>query len=177
METAIKEKTTQPAIHPAAGAGVELPGWGIDADSSNNPTHPMKRYTGADHNRLNYERSQQQSRTVEVLHSNERPAITRVFGTSVPPRGISGMLRRYAFRFSEGSAGHWLTLVLADRINVVEGLVDDLRQGIVPNVFAERGWNAAWRYDRKNTIKKVAIGAAVTAAVVTFFVMRRERKR
>src|SRR5687768_10729940 len=129
METAIK---TEP-VQPAAGAGTELPGWGVDADPTNNPTHPMKKYTGADHERLNYPRAQQQSRTVEVLQSNERPALTRVFGTSVPPSGLSGVLRRYAFRFSEGNAGHWLTLILADRINAIEGVAEDLRKGIVPN--------------------------------------------
>lgn len=173
MDTAIKPTTR----HPAAGAGTDLPGWGVDADPTNNPTHPMKKYTGADHERLNYARAQQQSRSVEVLQSNERPALTRVFGTSVPPSGLSGMLRRYAFTFSEGSSGHWLTLILADRINVVEGIADDLRRGIVPNIFAERGWNAAWKHDRKNVIKNVAIGTAVTAAVVTFFIMRKGTKK
>lgn len=137
----------------------------------------MKLYTGADHDRLNYSRAQQQPRSVEVLQSNERPTLTRVFGTSVPPSGVSGMLRRYAFRFSEGSAGHWLTLILADRINAVEGIADDLRHGTVPNIFAERGWHAAWKYDRTNVIKKVAIGAALTAAVVTFVVMRKGGKK
>jgi hypothetical protein len=173
METAIE---TTP-IQPSAGAGTELPGWGIDADPTNNPTHPMKNYTGADHNRLNYTRAQQQPRSVEVLQSNERPALSRVFGTSVPPSGLSGVLRRYAFRFSEGSAGHWLTLILADRVNAIEGVADDLRKGTVPNIFAERGWDAAWKYDRKNVIRKVAVGAAVTAAVVTYVMMRKKGKK
>ena len=87
------------------------------------------------------------------------------------------MLRRYAFKFSEGSSGHWLTLVLADRVNVIEGIADDLRRGIVPNIFAERGWNAAWKHDRKNVITNLAVSAAVTAAVVTFLIMRKNRKK
>src|SRR5690606_2211231 len=107
----------------------DIPGWGMDADPENDPTYPMKHYTGADHNRLNYTRAPQQPQTVEVLHSIERPGITRVFGTAVPPSGLSGVLRRYAFRFSEGSSGHWLTLILADRVNVVEGILDDLAHG------------------------------------------------
>src|SRR5690349_6448345 len=85
-----------------------IEGWGIDAVPENDPTYPMKHYTGADHDRLNYERAPQQKQDIELLKSNERPTITRVFGTSVPPSGLSGMLRRFAFRFSEGSSGHWL---------------------------------------------------------------------
>ena len=173
METETKLTTSRPA----PGAGISLPGWGIDADASNNPTHPIKHSTGADHNRLNYERAQQQSRSVEVLQSNERPTLTRVFGTSVPPSGLSGALRRYAFRFSEGSAGHWLTLILADRINAVEGIVEDLGDGKVPNIFAERGWGAAWKYDRKNVITKIVISAAVTTALVMYFRMRKAKNK
>jgi hypothetical protein len=159
-----------------AEAPKDIPGWGIDADPQNNPTYPMKRYTGADYQRINYERAVQQPVNVEVLHSNERPAITRVFGTSTPPSGISGMLRRYAFKFSEGSAAHWMTLILADRVNVVEGLVDDLKQGHVPNIFAERGWQAEWKYNRQGAVKSLLIGAAVTTAVVALLVAQRKRR-
>jgi hypothetical protein len=142
-------------------------GWGIDADPENDPTYPVKHYTGADHDRLKYDRAPQQTQSVEVLKSNERPAMTRVFGTPVPPSGLSGMLRRYAFRFSEGSSGHWLTLLLADRINVVEGILDDLRHGHVPNIFAERGWKAEWKYNREASVKKIVIGATIiTAAMI-----------
>ena len=74
----------------------DIPGWGIDANPQNNPTYPMKNYTGADHDRLNYEKVPQQPVTVELLQSIERPAPSHVFGTSTPPSGLSGMIRRYA---------------------------------------------------------------------------------
>jgi hypothetical protein len=146
--------------------GRDLPGWGIDADPENDPTYPIKHYTGDDHRRMHYDRPEAQDDSVEVLHSNERPGITSVYGTSSPPRGMSGMLRRLAFRFSEGSSGHWLTLLLADRVNVVEGIGDDLRSGHVPNLFAERGWAAEWKYNKKSVLTKVAVGAAVITAIV-----------
>ena len=130
----------------------QINGWGIDADPENEPTYPMKKYTGDDHKRLNWERPIQQPATVEVLKSNERPTLSAVIGTSTPPSGLSGALRRYAFKYSESSYGHWLPLVLADRINVVEGIIDDLKRGHVPNIFAERGWNAEWKYNRKASI-------------------------
>ncbi|MVN23369.1 hypothetical protein [Mucilaginibacter arboris] len=140
-------------------------GWGFDADPTNEPTHPMKKYTGDDHKRLNYERSVQQPLTVEILHSNERPNITAVFGTSTPPSGLSGSIRRYAFKHSENEYLHWLPLLLADRVNVVEGIVDDLKRGHIPNIFAEKGWKAKWKHNPKGLALKVATGVALTALV------------
>lgn len=143
-----------------------IKGWGIDADPENEPTYPIKKYTGDDHKRINWERPPLQPATVEVLHSNERPNLSAVFGTASPPKGLSGAIRRYAFKYSESSYGHWLPLLLADRVNVVEGIVDDLKQGHLPNIFAEKGWAAEWKYNRKAVLQKAA-----TAAIVTFVVL------
>ena len=44
-----------------------------------------------------------------------------------------------AFKQSENDMRHWLMLLLADRVNVVEGLIDDLAHGHVPNLFKEMG--------------------------------------
>jgi hypothetical protein len=142
-----------------------IPGWGMDADPENEPTYPMKNYTGDDHNRINYERADQQPIDMEILMSNERPAMTRVFGTSVPPSGLSGTIRRYAFKHSEDSYQHWLPLILADRINVVEGLVDDIRHGHFPNIPSERGWKVEWKHNRKGMALKAATVAALSILV------------
>lgn len=146
-----------------------IKGWGIDADPRNEPTYPMKNYTGDDHKRLDYVRPLQQETDIEVLHSNERPGVSAVFGTSVPPSGFSGVLRRYAFQYSEGSFRHWLTLLLADRINVVEGLIDDFKKGYLPDIFRELGAKAEWEYNRKGLIKKVLAGAGIFILAVAFF--------
>lgn len=143
-----------------------IKGWGIDANPENEPTYPMKKYTGDDHKRLKWERPPLQPVNIEVLKSTERPNLTAVFGTSSPPSGLSGAIRRFAFRFSESEYGHWLPLLIADRINVVEGIVDDLRHGHVPNIFAEKGWKAGWKYNRKGMVQKIAVAAVVTFAVV-----------
>lgn len=155
-----------PIVEQTPGDYSHINGWGVDADPKNEPTYPMKHYTGDDHQRLNWERPPLQPVTVEVLHSNERPTLTAVFGTSSPPAGLSGALRRYAFTFSESEYGHWLPLLLADRINVVEGIVDDLKRGHIPNIFAEKGWKADWKYNRKGLVQNVLVGVAVTTAVI-----------
>jgi hypothetical protein len=149
-------------------------GWGIDADPENEPTYPMKKYTGDDHKRLNYERPPQQTETVEILHSNERPNLTAVYGTSAPPSGLSGMMRRHAFSYSENHYGHWLTLMMADRVNVVEGIIADIKRGHFPNIFAEKGGKAQWKYNRKAMVAKVAAITIFSIAVV--LIVRKNKK-
>ena len=145
-----------------------IKGWGIDADPRNEPTYPIKNYTGDDHNRTNWERPQQQQSDVEILHSNERPSVSAVFGTTNPPSGLSGSIRRYAFKHSENEYLHWLPLLLADRVNMVEGVIDDLKQGYIPNFIAERGWTAEWKYNRKAVVSKVFTTAVVAGAILYF---------
>ena len=142
--------------------------WGIDADPENEPTYPMKKYTGDDHRRLNYERPPLQIPDVEILHSNERPTLPAVFGTSTPPSGVSGTIRRFAFRFSEGQWTHWLSLILADRVNAIEGIIDDLKKGHIPNIFAERGWAAEWKYNKIGVLKKIAFTAALLGFLIAY---------
>jgi hypothetical protein len=43
-----------------------------------------------------------------------------VFGTAQPARGVSGAIRRVAYRLPEHRAGRWALLLLADRVDVVE---------------------------------------------------------
>jgi len=143
-----------------------IPGWGMDADPENEPTYPMKIYTGDDHNRINYERSEQQPETVEILMTIERPDITRVFGTSVPPSGLSGMIRRYAFQHSEDRYRHWIPLILADRINMVEGLISDIKEGQFPNMIKERGLAMEWKYNKTGLLKKAGTLAIIGMVLI-----------
>lgn len=150
-----------------------IKGWGVDANPKNEPTYPMKHYTGDDHRRLDWQRPPQQLENIEILHSNERPTISAVFGTSLPPAGLSGVIRRQAFKYSESSFGHWLPLLLADRVNVMEGFWDDFRRGYIPNIFAEKGWAAAWKHDRKGVLARIAVGAVLTAGVIAVFLAKK----
>ena len=146
----------------------QIKGWGVDADPKNDPTYPMKDRNDGEHAGYSWERPPQQPITVEVLHSNERPDVTSVFGTSTPPSGPSGALRRLGFRYSESSYGHWLPLVLADRVSVVEGVLEDLKQGRVPNLFAERGWKAEWEHNRTSLVRRILIRAVLVSAAVAY---------
>ncbi len=159
--------TASPADHTG------IPGWGADLDRSKRPAVPMERTPprlpagsgGA---------LPQQQETVEVLRSVERPGITPIFGSSSPPSGLSGKIRRAAYRLSENDIRHWLLLLVADRVNVVEGLGQDLAAGKVPNVLGEMGIRAEWQYNRPALLRKVAVTGAVLG--VGLYLMRRRRE-
>jgi hypothetical protein len=155
----------------------QLPGWNIDADPENDPTYPMRTRTADDHKGYTWERPTMQPVNIEVLQSIERPGITAVFGTSVPPSGLSGVIRRFAFKYSESNYLHWLPLLFADRINVVEGVLSDLAQGHVPNIFAEKGYPIEWKYDKKGLIIKLATVAAVIGGATLLLTRKSDKQR
>jgi hypothetical protein len=157
----------------ARGDRENIPGWGADLDHANRPGYPMER-TPPRHVNVHWDKPSVQPRSVEVLHSTERPGMTPVFGTAQPPRGLSGSLRRFAFKYSESDLRHWLVLLLADRVNMGEGLVEDLAHGHVPNIFAEMGGPAEFRYNRAGAMRKVAVATAVTALAI--YMIRRRRR-
>ncbi len=155
-----------------------IKGWGIDADPKNDPTYPMRKRSNNHHEGINdWDRPTQQPETVEILQSVERPNLTSVFGTSVPPSGLSGMIRRMAFKHSENQYSHWLPLMLADRINVVEGIIEDLKGGKFPNILAEKGMNSDLKHDKKGLAKKAAIVTFLLAAVVVWSYGKKDRDR
>ena len=86
-----------------------IEGWGADRDPANRPAVPKER-TPPRLDNVHWDVPEQQTVRVEVLHSTERPGITPVFGTACPPAGLSGALRRSAFRHSENDIRHWLML-------------------------------------------------------------------
>ncbi len=133
----------------------------------------MKNRTNGDHAGYSWERPPQQPITTEILHSNERPNVTSVFGTSTPPSGLSGVIRRIAFRYSESSYGHWLPLMLADRVSIVEGVFGDLKHGHVPNVLAELGWKAEWKHNRTSLVRRILVRVVLVSAAVAYFRSRR----
>lgn len=163
------EKTAKDFAH--------IPGWGIDADPRNEPTYPNRHRTGEEHEGRSWVRPTQQVLDQEVLHSIERPNYTAVVGNSVPPSGLSGMIRRFAFKYSENEYLHWLPLIMADKVNVVEGILDDLVHGTVPNIFAEKGYPAQWKYDKKTLILKMATLAAVVGGAVVLLNLGGSDKR
>jgi hypothetical protein len=96
-----------------------IPGWGVDLDTKDRPAVPQERFdpaaTGA-----HWDFPERQPEKWPRERSIEHRFLTPVFGTSTPPSGLSGVIRKIAYRYSEGRAAHWLLLLGADRVNAVE---------------------------------------------------------
>lgn len=158
----LPEKTQRPQLVDTSA----IPGWGVDADPKNDPTWPIRDRSQERGLARQWDRPPVQRPQVEILQSIEHTRQPAVVGTSIPPRGISGALRRAAFRWSESNWLHWLTLMGADRINVVEGLVDDLAHGRIPNVPAEMGIRSELAFNKRGLAGKAAIAGLATALAV-----------
>ncbi len=97
-----------------------IPGWGVDLDPADRPSFPQERFdpgaTGA-----HWDFPDRQPEAWERERSMEHAFLTPVFGTSCPPKGLSGRLRKHAYRrYSEARAAHWILLLAADRVDVLE---------------------------------------------------------
>jgi hypothetical protein len=147
-------------------------GWNVDADTSNDPTWPMRDRAGDDSAGLDWARPPLQAVDVEILQSVEHERQPAVVGTAVPPSGVSGSLRRAAFRYSESQWGHWLLLMMADRANAIEGVIGDLARGRAPNPLAEMGLVSRERAPRAAAM---TLAASLLAAGLAVWVIRRRR--
>jgi hypothetical protein len=150
-------------------------GWGVDADPRNDPTYPYRDRSLDDHSG-EWRRPMQQQSEVEILQSVEHKQRPAVFGTAGPPKWISGAIRRLAFRWSESNWIHWLLLVGADRVNMVEGLVEDVAQARIPNIPKEMGVPAEWKHNKAGLVKKVAIAAVIGGAIFALASSQRREK-
>ena len=163
-------ENTDPVARQRAHRREDVPGWGADLDPANRPAVPKERTPPRLPN-VHWDQPAAQDVRVKVFHSTERPGITPVFGTSTPPSGLSGVLREVAYKFSENDLRHWLILLMADRINVGEGLLSDLAHGHIPDILGEMGARAEWRYNRAGFVRKALIASAVVGLAV--YLMRR----
>ncbi|MFE8603811.1 hypothetical protein KYC5002_51340 [Archangium violaceum] len=112
-----EEMTTAERIH------ADIPGWGVDGDPGSRPGVPMllkpERRGGA-----HWERPERQPPPdFPVLKRAELDELTPAFGTAVPPKGLSGVLRRVAYAIPENRVPHVMLLLVADRVDVLESRV------------------------------------------------------
>jgi hypothetical protein len=116
-----------------------IPGWGADLDPQNRPSYPKERFdpaaTGA-HWTMPESQPDPHGRERSIEHER----LTPVFGTAQPLHGVSGMIRRLAYRrYSEGRAAHWLLLVVGDRVDAIGAHVRSFASLRPDNPLTETG--------------------------------------
>ena len=143
-----------PQVPDPAELRARIPGWGVDLDPRDRPACPqeLRAHTGA-----HWDYPDEQPEHTPRERSMEHEQLPPVFGPSVPLRGLSGMVRRNAYRnFSEAKAAHWLLLLAGDRIDAAESHLRALLSGRPDNPIAESGAIAQWgRRRRGNTSRRI----------------------
>ena len=77
-------------------------------------------------------------------------------------------MREMAYHYSEGRMLRWLTLMAADRVNMIEDIVNDLAHGRIPNIPKEMGLRTELRYNPRGLAKKVAITGLAVVLVAAY---------
>ncbi len=128
----------KPRLTPSADElRARIPGWGADLDPKDRPAVPREQSldTGA-----HWDFPERQPEKWPRERSIEHEFLTPVFGTSCPPKGLSGVLRKVAYaRYSEGRAAHWLILLAADRVDAIESHVRSFASLRPDNPVTETG--------------------------------------
>lgn len=144
MATPAQNPPTYTAAHPPTPDSAQLratiPGWGADLDKADRPSVPKLR-TDLDSG-AHWTLPDRQPEMPGRERSIEHRILTPVFGTAQPLHGISGAIRKFAYRYSEGRAVHWLLLLGADRVDVVENRITAVLRLRPDNPISEMGLKA-----------------------------------
>jgi hypothetical protein len=167
-----------------------IPGWGADSDPADRPSVPRERFdpsfAGA-----HWEYPEQQPEKWPRERSVEHTQLPPVFGTTCPPKGLSGAIRKLAYaRYSEGQAAHWLLLMAGDRVDAVESALRSLlslrpdnpitQTGVVAEV-KHHGVRSRLGHNRADVkhhwMDPLIVGAPWVGAVAATYVMVRRLGR
>ncbi|ADB34036.1 hypothetical protein Kfla_5020 [Kribbella flavida DSM 17836] len=168
-----------------------IPGWGADLDPADRPSVPREVFDphpfGA-----TWDFPERQQEKWPRERSIEHEMLTPVFGTSCPPRGVSGAIRKLAYRrYSEGRAAHWLLLIAADRVDAVGSTARSFVSRHPDNLIAETGVLSEFKYHgiasrrgqkRADLVHQpldpiIVAGPWILTAVVGYRVVRRLTRR
>jgi hypothetical protein len=144
----------------------QINGWGVDLDPANRPSFPKELPSTVMTARGDVKHWQEPRTKIHV--SNEQPGITPVFGESCPPHGLSGLLRDYAYQYGEATNRHWMTLMLADRVDIFESAVSDVLRG---EYAQNKGWSAYAKYGNSHRRRYITLGVAALGAVALGLVL------
>jgi hypothetical protein len=152
-----------------------IKGWGSDLDPAVRPGVPRDKAPEIGAETL-YADMPQQVAWVKIHKSTEHGRLTPVFGTSCPPKGLSGVMRNAAYHYSEGRLAHWMLLLLADRVDVVEEMLNDIVHLRGPRIIKEMGLKSEWKHNRAAVVRNAVVAGVAVGAIVALTRMRRRRR-
>jgi hypothetical protein len=121
------------------------PARGIDGKPEDRPGVPMEREVRREPH-VSWAEPERMKPVRGVTKRAELDRLPPVFSPELKPHGLNGLLRRYAYTVPEHKARKWLTLMLADRLAVLERRLTKLiglSAMVWGGVFALRTWRRA----------------------------------
>lgn len=113
--TSLQEVYRRPAYQ--ALEPVERPAWwGVDRDVARRPGVPMMREPAPWPN-SRYPIEPMRVPSPVPKHGRPNKPMPPVYGTSVGLKGVSGIIRRIAYRYPDHKPRHWLLKMFADRVD------------------------------------------------------------
>jgi hypothetical protein len=94
-------------------------GWGADRAPKDRPGNPKEITPPKPIGNAHWVEPDAQVSGPIVAKDATRP-VTPTYGTVIPPRGLSGAIRRVAYGIPGYKPRRWMLLLLADRIDVLE---------------------------------------------------------
>jgi hypothetical protein len=93
------------------------PYWAIDLELSRRPGVPMERNPPRPFPNTRYPPEMQPGGPPAHLHGRKNKTAPPVFGTSVPLKGLSGVIRKFAYSLPDHRPTHWFLMLLGDRVD------------------------------------------------------------
>lgn len=127
--------STQP---PTPGSKSE--GAGIDLDPARRPGVPKER-TPEPWPNTRFPPERMRAQPSVAKHDRPGKPMPPVYGTAVPPRGVSGAIRKAAYAYPDHVMRHWTMLLFADRVDSWERRARRILPVALP--LAAIGWVGA----------------------------------
>jgi hypothetical protein len=93
------------------------PHWGVDRDRARRPGVPMHRANPEPFPNSRFPPEAQRGKPASPRHGRPNKPLPPVFGTTVPLHGLSGLVRRLAYRLPDHAPSHWVLKMLGDRVD------------------------------------------------------------
>lgn len=143
---------------PKEGSGAR----GVDEAPENRPGVPMETEPSPDEG-AHWQTPLSQESEATHFHRKGIDELTPVYGTAQPPRGLSGMMRRAAYRTPEHQIRHWAMLLAADRVDILEHRLGET----LGRPLEQRGMHTAAR-----TVEQNALGVLLGVVAAGYLLQR-----
>ncbi len=96
------------------------PHWGVDLDFARRPGVPMERANPQPMPNARFPPVRQTTPSAVPKHGRPNRQMPPVYGTAAPLKGLSGAIKRAAYRLPDHKPTHWLLKLFGDRVESME---------------------------------------------------------